>query len=75
MKNKEETDRNWALIVIASIVILIDLALLIITCIYFSKFGWWALATIAGALSSLCMAIVAIKKNDPSWLLLDLLLS
>ena len=41
---------------------------------YVSVLGWWAALFIAGAISSIVLGLVAIKKNDPTWLLLDLIL-
>jgi hypothetical protein len=73
-KKEQKPPRNWALVVIASIMIVINLALLVIAVAYWSNLGWWAPALIVGAIASLFLSVEAIRKNDPAWLMLDLIL-
>ena len=74
-KKKQQTlSRNWALVVIALIMIIINLILLAIAVLYWSVLGWWAPALVGGAITSLFLSVEAIRKNDPTWLLLDLIL-
>lgn len=74
MKKMQNKERNWVLVVVASIVIILSIALLVITLRNISTLGWWSLAIAAGAVSSICLSITAIKRNEPAWLLLDLIL-
>ncbi len=74
-KNKaQKTSRNWALVIIASIVIAISVTLLVMAVVYRSNLGWWAPVLAVGAVISILLSVQAIKKNDPVWLLLDLIL-
>ena len=74
-KKKEQTiERNWALVVIASIMIIINLVLLVIASMYWSALGWWAPVITVGAIVSIYLSVEAIRTNDPTWLLLDLIL-
>jgi len=72
--NKEVIERNWALVVVASILIIIGLALLVLAIINVGTFGWWSLALILGALTTIAAAVMSIVKNDPVWILLDLII-
>lgn len=74
MKKTQSKERNWLLVTIASIVILLDIVLLVIAATNMSTLGWWSLAITIGAISSLYLSVVAIKTNNPAWLLLDLIL-
>ena len=71
---KRKKSRNWALVVFASIVIVLNIAVGGFSIAYVSVLGWWAALFIFGAISSIVLGLVAIKKNDPTWLLLDLIL-
>ena len=73
-KKEQKIERNWALVVIASIMIIINLALLVIASMYWSALGWWAPVIVVGAIVSIYLSIEAIRTNDPTWLLLDLIL-
>jgi len=72
--NKEVIERNWALVVVASILIIIGLALLVLAIINVGTFGWWSLALILAALTTIAAAVMSIVKNDPVWILLDLII-
>ena len=74
MKRTKNKERNWLLVVVASVVILCDTALLVVAAINTSTLGWWALGIAVGAILSLYLSIVAIKTNNPAWLLLDFIL-
>jgi nicotinamide riboside transporter PnuC len=66
--------RNWALVLIASTVIVLNIAMVYLGITYMSTLGWWSPVLIIGGVSSMAMAVIAIKQNDPTWLLLDLIL-
>ena len=67
-------ERNWFLVFISLLMILIGGALLIISIAFATDFGWWSLLVGLGGASTVFMAIMSIIKNDPSWILLDLIL-
>ncbi|MNH58462.1 hypothetical protein D3C73_102620 [compost metagenome] len=50
------------------------MTLLVALAIHGTALGWWALLIGAGAVSSIYFSVLAIKKNDPAWLLLDFIL-
>jgi len=76
MKSKKKVviERNWALVVVASILISIGLALLVLAILNIATFGWWSLALGLGALTTIAAAVMSIVKNDPVWILLDLII-
>lgn len=77
MKNKKKVHkpvRNWALVVIASSYILVNIILIVIAVLFWSDLGWWAPIITVGAVVSIYFSIEAIRKNEPAWLLLDLIL-
>ena len=74
MKKVRTVERNWALVVIASIMILLNLILLVAAVLYWATFGWWSLIAGIGAATSIYLSVEAIRTNDPTWLLLDLIL-
>jgi len=75
MKSKiEVVERNWALVAVASILILISLAILVLAILNVAIFGWWSLALGLGALTTIAAAVMSIVKNDPVWILLDLII-
>ena len=73
-KKVHKQARNWALVVIAVTVMIVNVALLVAAVLYWSALGWWSLAVAVGALTSIFFSIQAIRKNEPAWLLLDLIL-
>src|SRR5689334_3021753 len=74
MKKEARRERNWALVVIASTVILLNAILLLFVSFNTVTLGWWSLVIAAGALSSIWFSVMAIRKNEAAWLLLDLIL-
>ena len=74
MKKVEPQDRNWALVTVASLMIVFNLVLLVVVGLYWPVFGWWSLVVVIGAVVSIYFAVRAIKTNDPTWILLDLIL-
>ncbi|HEX8182178.1 MAG TPA: hypothetical protein VF575_01095 [Candidatus Saccharimonadales bacterium] len=73
MKMKARS-RNWLLVSIASIIIILDLLIITGVVLYSIPLGWWSFIIVAGALSSLSLSVMAIKTNDPAWLLLDIII-
>jgi pilus assembly protein TadC len=71
---KPSKPRNPGLIFIASILLLIGLGLVVVVLSNVSLFGWWGLLVALSGLITAAAAIVSIVKNDPTWILLDLLL-
>lgn len=71
VKNKK---RSVSLIIIASIWIILNVALVVIGILNFQSFDWLTstLLIIAG-LISIIFATIALVKNDPAWLLLDII--
>lgn len=65
---------NWLLIIISSILILIGLALLLLATIYVANFGWWSLLIGSTGLTTTGCAVMSIVENNPSWIMLDLIL-
>jgi hypothetical protein len=65
---------NWLLIIVSSILILIGLALLLLAIIYIGNFGWWSLLIGSTGLTTTGCAVTSIVENNPSWIMLDLIL-
>ena len=76
MKNKKTTakERNWVLALVSSVLILLGSALVVLAIMNIALFGWWSLLLGVSGLMTIGAAIMSIIKNDPSWILLDLLL-
>ena len=72
VKRKE---RNWTLVIIASFWMLLSAVVVLVGIFNFQSLGWIAasLMIISGA-ASIGLAVLAIVKNDPAWLLLDIIL-
>lgn len=66
--------RNWGLVFICSILIIISLVLIISAFGYMNIFGWWSLLIGLTGVTTLVASIMSIVKNDPVWILLGLLL-
>ena len=76
MKQKKKAtaqQRSWGLILISSLIIISGLTLVALSVIYIGTFGWWSLLIGVSGLSSICLATMSIVKNDPSWILLDII--
>ncbi len=76
MKNNKTTvkPRNWFLIFIASILLVLGLAIVVAAIMNFTTFGWWSLLIGLSGLTTIVAAVMSIIKNDPSWILLDLII-
>lgn len=73
-KRSQRRETDWLLVVMASIMILIGVALLLLAIVYASALGWWALGVGATGLSTIGFAVKAIATNNRAWILLDLIL-
>ena len=74
MKNKVRTQRNWAIVVIASLLIVIGGVVFLLAVTNIGVLGWWSLLMGFSGLTTIAASIMSIVKNDASWILLDLLL-
>ncbi len=76
MKNKKAVaeQRNWGLVFVSSILILIGVVLILLAVMYSKEFGWWSLLLGASGLSTIGAATMSIIKNDPTWILLNLII-
>ena len=77
VKDKQELKnqpRNWMLVLVAVIMIILSLTIIVLGLALMPQLGWFAAVPIVGGLSSTGLAVTAIIKNDPAWLLLDLIL-
>ncbi|MGY4893616.1 MAG: hypothetical protein ACO1N2_02900 [Candidatus Saccharimonadota bacterium] len=70
--SKRIESRNWALVFIASILILIGAVLTILSVAYVGQLGWWSLLIGLGGVATVFLAVMSIVKNDSSWILLGL---
>lgn len=66
--------RNWFLVFIASLLMLLGLALVMLAATNVAEFGWWSLLIGLSGITTIGAAIMSIIKNDPSWILLDLII-
>lgn len=66
--------RNWSLVSICIILIVLGRALVVLAVMNIALFGWWSLLIGASGATTVAAAIMSIVKNDPSWILLDLIL-
>lgn len=73
-KKTATQDRNWFLVFIASILLILGLALIVLSLVNIISFGWWSVLIGLGGLTTVAAAVMSILKNDPSWILLDLIL-
>lgn len=75
MKKKTTAkERNWFLVFIASVLIIIGCAIVFLAVTNIATFGWWSLLIGLGGLTTITAAIMSIITNDPTWILLDLIL-
>lgn len=73
--NKIETKkRNWFLVFIASILIVLGVALILLAVTNVTNLGWWSLLIGLSGITTVAAALLSIVKNDPSWILLDLII-
>lgn len=66
--------RNWMLVLVAVIMIILSLTIVVLGVILIPQLSWFAAVPIVGGLSSTGLAVMAIIENNPAWLLLDLIL-
>ena len=76
MKNNKTVvkPRNWFLVFIASILLVLGLALVAVAVMNVITFGWWSLLIGLSGLTTIGAALMSIIKNDPSWILLDFII-
>lgn len=76
MKNKQKIPktRNWVLVIVSLVLMLFGLALLVISIVNIGNFGWFSLMFGLGGLTTIGAAVMSIITNDPSWILLDLII-
>ncbi len=73
MKNRKKTqERNWFLVFIALILLILGLALIILAMSNINSFGWMSLVIGISGLTIVSAATASIVTNDPSWIMLDL---
>lgn len=67
--------RSLLFLILSGIMIVLSAILVIAGVAYFQVFGWIvAIPMIAAGLVSIVLAVVGIIKNDPAWLILDLII-
>ena len=66
--------RNWVLVFVSTILIILGLTLVILAVMSAANLGWWSLLIGASGLTTVAAAVMSIVKNDPSWILLDLII-
>lgn len=74
IKKKVNKDRNWVLVFISSILILLGLVLLVLAIVNIANFGWLSLLIGLIGFAECGAATMSIIKNDPTWILLDLII-
>jgi NADH:ubiquinone oxidoreductase subunit 6 (subunit J) len=76
MKNKKShsKDRNWPLVFISAVLILIGLVIVLLAITGIPSFGWWSLLIGLAGVTTVGAATMSIIKNDPVWILLDLII-
>lgn len=73
--NKSKTrNRNWFLVVIASVLIVIGIIIAVSAILNIGTLGWGGVFLALAGLSTSSLATTAIITNNSSWILLDLLL-
>ncbi len=73
-KNVVEQERNWLLVFIASMLIILGLVLVAVSAMNAHIFGWWSLLIGLYGLATIASATMSIVKNDPRWIMLDLIM-
>lgn len=66
--------RNWFLVFICAVLILIGLALTVVSIAFMSELGWWSILIGLSGLTTVTAAVLSIIKNDPSFILLGLII-
>jgi hypothetical protein len=66
--------RNWGLVFMSSIIIVFGLAFVVLAVTNIASFGWWSLSIGLIGLITIGLATMSIIKNDPAWILIDLII-
>ena len=66
--------RRWGLVFISSIIIVLGLTLVVLAVTNIVSFEWWSLLIGLIGLIAIGSAIMSIIKNDPAWILIDLII-
>ena len=76
MENKKSVtkSRNWVLVFVSTILITLGLTLIILAVMSAANLGWWSLLIGISGLTTVAAAVMSIVKNDPAWILLDLII-
>jgi len=76
MVNKKSVSksRNWVLVFVSTILIILGLTLVILAVMSARSLGWWSLLIGVSGLTTVAAAVMSIVKNDPAWILLDLII-
>jgi len=67
-------NRNWALVFIGVVLLLIGIALLVLAIMNIQTIGWWSLLAGLIGVTTIFASIMSIVKNDASWILLGLII-
>ena len=73
-KKKVTEARNWGLVLICAILIVLGGAIVVLAVVNIALFGWWSLLIGAVGATTVAAAIMSIIENDPIWIMLDLIL-
>jgi formate hydrogenlyase subunit 3/multisubunit Na+/H+ antiporter MnhD subunit len=73
-KKQKNAERNWAVVIVGSIYMLLGLALVVVAALNIHVFGWGSLLLGLAGATPITASIIAIVENDPNWILLDLII-
>lgn len=73
-KKTTQEERNWGLVFICSVLIVIGIAMMFVAIGYMGAFGWWSLLIGVTGLTTVFTSVMSIVKNDPTWVLLGLII-
>ena len=73
-KKSVSKSRNWVLVFVSTILIILGLTLVILAVMSAGSLGWWSLLIGVSGLTTVAAAVMSIVKNDPAWILLDLII-
>lgn len=66
--------RNWLFIFVALLLIIIGGTLAILSFMHWQQLGWFSPLVALVGLSTITGAVMSLVKNDPTWILLHLVL-
>lgn len=66
--------KNWLLVFAAGVIIALNLGLFILAITALSALGWWSVLIGAGAALLVVCGVMSLRYNDPSFILLGLIL-